>query len=176
VRRIASIPAPISLNPRTWLQAQRLHTLHAEPKLRNAGGDRRSEGAGEGEVMRILNAVKWLGIWGIWAALMSCSSEPTRVGERWDTKDSYSVRASESLDQMQSEIDKLRSRASGLSASRASETSKVITDLEGSMTTARTQLDELKAADNESWESFRPRVEATMSEMRQTLDQNNVAE
>jgi molecular chaperone GrpE (heat shock protein) len=121
-------------------------------------------------------ALSVLGVWIGLLTLISCTTTRTRTGEIVETKDSYSARAAEQLDQMQTEIDKLRSRTAEWPATRSAENLKAVTDLEGSMTTARTQLDELIASDNETWPSFRPRVEATMSEMRQSLDRYNVAE
>lgn len=81
-------------------------------------------------------------------------------------KELYRQKKQAELDEWQAEVDKLKAKASGVSADAQLEINKQIEALEGKLKEGKAKLVELEQASDDAWESFKDEIESAWDSVK----------
>lgn len=81
-------------------------------------------------------------------------------------KELYQQKKQAQLDEWKADVDKLKAKASGVSADTQLELNKQVEALEGKIGKGQTKLGEIADASGEAWESIKQGVESSWASMK----------
>jgi chromosome segregation ATPase len=84
-------------------------------------------------------------------------------------KEQYTKAVQKELDEIKLDIEALKSQATAASVESKEKLKQEVSTLEQKWEVAEKQFDDLKEASGDAWRDIRPSLEATVTELRQTL-------